>query len=273
MSFKHLLIDHRGRVSWLYLNRPQALNAISYECMRELRQAWIELRDREETRVIVVCGKGRGFCAGADLTDAPSPGEARNPGETAGPGEASGPQASFLEEGTRMEEVLLSMPKPVIAAVNGVCCGGGLELAMMCDFMIAAASAKIGDAHANFGALPGGGATVRLPRIVGVNWARYLMYTGELLSAQEMAAIGLVNRVVQDGELESEVQALAEKIASKSPLGLKRMKMLINDGLDMPASVAMKKEKLVSAEHMRSGDAAEGGRAFKEKRKPEFRGN
>ncbi len=260
MSFKHLLIDHRGRVSWLYLNRPQALNAISYECMRELRQAWIDLRDREETRVIVVSGKGRGFCAGADLTDAP------------GPGEATGPQASFLEEGTRMEEVLLSLPKPVIAAVNGVCCGGGLELATMCDFMIAAASARIGDAHANFGALPGGGATVRLPRIVGVNWARYLMYTGELFPAQEMAAIGLVIRVVPDGELEAEVQALAEKIAGKSPLGLRRMKMLINDGLDMPAALAMKMEKLVSAEHMRSADAAEGGRAFKEKRKPEFRG-
>ncbi len=260
MSFKHLLIDHRGRVSWLYLNRPQALNAISYECMRELRQAWLDLRDREETRVIVVSGKGRGFCAGADLTDAPSPGE------------ATGPQASFLEEGTKMEEVLLSMPKPVIAAVNGVCCGGGLELAMMCDFMIAAASAKIGDAHANFGALPGGGATVRLPRIVGVNWARYLMYTGELFPAQDMATIGLVIRVVPDGELEGEVQALAEKIAGKSPLGLRRMKMLINDGLDMPASLAMKMEKLVSAEHMRSADAAEGGRAFKEKRKPEFQG-
>lgn len=261
MSFKHLLIDHRGRVSWLYLNRPQALNAISYECMRELRQAWIDLRDREETRVIVVSGKGRGFCAGADLTDAPSPAE------------LTGPQASFLEEGTRMEEVLLSLPKPVIAAVNGVCCGGGLELAMMCDFMIAAASAKIGDAHANFGALPGGGATVRLPRIVGVNWARYLMYTGELFPARDMAAIGLVIRVVEDAELEGEVQTLAEKIAGKSPLGLKHMKRLINDGLDLPASLAMKMEKLVSAEHMRSQDAAEGGKAFKEKRKPEFRGN
>ena len=261
MSFKHLLIDHRGRVSWLYLNRPQALNAISYECMRELRQAWIELRDQPETRVIVVSGKGRGFCAGADLTDAPSPEE------------RPGPQAPFLEEGTKMEEVLLAMPKPVIAAVNGVCCGGGLELAMMCDFIVAAASAKIGDAHANFGALPGGGATVRLPRIVGANWARYLMYTGDLFSATEMATIGLVSRVVEDTQLEAEVQALAEKIASKSPLGLRRMKRLINDGLDMPQSLAMKMEKLVSAEHMRSADAAEGGKAFKEKRKPEFRGN
>jgi len=261
MSFKHLILEHRGRVSWVYLNRPQALNAISYECMRELRQAWSELSDREETRVIVVSGKGRGFCAGADLTDAPSPEE------------RPGPQAPFLEEGTKMEEVLLALPKPVIAAVNGVCCGGGLELAMMCDFIVAAASAKIGDAHANFGALPGGGATVRLPRIVGASWARYLMYTGDLFPATEMAAIGLVNRVVEDSRLEAEVQALGEKIASKSPLGLRRMKMLINDGLDMPAALAMKMEKLVSAEHMRSNDAAEGGRAFKEKRKPEFRGD
>ncbi|HUN24936.1 MAG TPA: enoyl-CoA hydratase/isomerase family protein [Steroidobacteraceae bacterium] len=260
MNFKHLLLDHRGRVSWLYLNRPQALNAISYECMRELKEAWIHLREREETRVIVVSGKGRGFCAGADLTDAPSATD------------LTGPQAPFLAAGEQMEEVLLGMPKPVIAAVNGVCCGGGLELAMMCDFMVAAESARIGDAHANFGALPGGGATLRLPRIVGVNWARYLMFTGELFPAADMAAIGLVTRVVADGELEREVQAVAERIAGKSPLGLQRMKMLINDGLDMPASLAMKMEKLIAAEHMRSADAVEGGKAFKEKRKPEFTG-
>lgn len=261
MSFNHLLIEHRGQVSWLYLNRPKALNAISYECMRELRRAWVELREREQTRVIVISGKGRGFCAGADLTDAPSATD------------LPGPQSTFLEEGRQMEEVLLAMPKPVIAAVNGVCCGGGLELAMMCDFLIAAASAKIGDAHANFGALPGGGATVRLPRIVGVNWARYLMYTGELLTAEQMAAIGLVTRVVEDAQLEAEVQKIAERIAEKSPLGLRRMKQLLNDGLDMPAHLAMQMEKLVSAEHMRSNDAAEGGRAFMEKRKPVFRGN
>ncbi|HUK01592.1 MAG TPA: enoyl-CoA hydratase/isomerase family protein [Steroidobacteraceae bacterium] len=261
MSYQHLILDHRGHVSWLYLNRPQALNAISYACMHELKQAWIELRDRAETRVIVVCGKGRGFCAGADLTDAPAAGE------------RTGPQAPFLEAGAQMEEVLLSLPKPVIAAVNGVCCGGGLELAMMCDFILAAASARIGDAHSNFGALPGGGATVRLPRIVGVNWARYLMFTGDLYPAAEMAAIGLVQRVIADESFEAEVDAIAARIAAKSPLGLKRMKMLVNDGLDMPASLAMKTEKLVSAEHMRSNDAAEGGRAFKQKRKPEFRGD
>ncbi len=260
MSHSDLIIEHRGRVSWLYLNRPKALNAISMDCMRELRAALIELRDRTETRVIVLSGKGRGFCAGADLTGAPDP--------KAPPS----PEPGFLDLGTAMEEVLNAMPKPVIAAVNGVCCGGGLELALMCDFIVAAQSAKIGDAHGNFGALPGGGATVRLPRVVGINRARYMMYTGELYTAAEMAEIGLVTRLAADDALEADVQTIAEKIATKSPVGLKRMKMLLSAGFDMPTAEALKQEKLVSAEHMRSWDAGEGGRAFMEKRKPEFRG-
>ena len=171
-----------------------------------------------------------------------------------------------------MEEALLRCTKPVIAAVNGTCCGGGLELALMCDFIVAAETAKIGDAHANFGALPGGGATVRLPRVVGLNQARFLMFSGELFPAAQLVASGLVTRAVPAEALEAEVQALAEKIAAKSPIGLARMKMLLQDGLDMPADLAAKNEKLVAAEHMRSWDAGEGGKAFVEKRKPEFRG-
>jgi enoyl-CoA hydratase/carnithine racemase len=260
MSFQNLIVEHRGAVSWLYLNRPQALNAISVACMQELRTALSELRDRQETRVIVISGKGRGFCAGADLGDAP----AATGEQSAGP--------TFMQAAEQMEEVLNNLSKPVIAAVNGVCCGGGLELALMCDFIVAVESAKIGDAHANFGALPGGGATVRLPRVVGINAARYLMYSGELFLAPEMAAIGLVTRVAKDGALESDVQAIAERIAGKSPIGLARMKMLLDAGLDAPAQVALRLEKTVSAEHMRSWDAAEGGRAFMEKRKPDFRG-
>ncbi len=261
MAYQDLIVEHRGAVSWLYLNRPQALNAISMGCMRELRDALIELRERAETRVIVVSGKGRGFCAGADLTGA-LPDRGAEP--TAEP--------TFLDLGSAMEEVLNAMPKPVIAAVNGVAAGGGLELAMMCDFILAAASARLGDAHANFGALPGGGATVRLPRIVGVNQARYMMFTGELFRAEEAAGFGLVTKVFADESFEADVQAVADRIAGKSPLGLKRMKALIADGLDMPTAQALKLEKGVSAQHMVSFDAAEGGRAFGEKRKPEFRG-
>ncbi len=260
MSFDDLAIEHRGAVSWLYLNRQKALNAISLSCMRELRQALEQLRDRAETRVLVISGRGRAFCAGADLTGAPDP--------AAGGSDTPG----FFELAEAMEAVLNHMPKPVIAAVNGVCCGGGLELALMCDFILAADSAKIGDAHANFGAMPGGGASVRLPRAVGPAMARYMMYTGELFVASEMLAAGLVLRIFPAAELEAGVQQIADRIAQKSPLGLKTMKQLIQDGFDVPLEIALRHEKLVSAAHMRSWDAAEGGRAFAEKRKPEFRG-
>lgn len=261
MSYENLILEHRGAVSWLYLNRPQALNAISMPAMRELREALILLRDREETRVVVISGKGRGFCAGADLT-----------GALPDRGAPPSPEPGFLELGSAMEEVLNALTKPVIAAVNGVAAGGGLELALMCDFILATASARLGDAHANFGAMPGGGASARLPRVVGINQACYMMFTGELFPAEEAHRFGLVTRVFPDESFETDVQAVAEKIASKSPLGLKRMKTLLHDSLDMPLHLALKVEKGVSAQHMLSYDSAEGGKAFGEKRKPEFRG-
>lgn len=261
MEFKDIIIEHRGAVSWLYLNREKALNAISLNCMAELRIGLEQLRDRAETRVVVLSGKGRGFCAGADLSGAAPPkiGEAPN-----------GP--SFLQLGEAMEAVLNALPKPVIAAVNGICCGGGIELALMADFVLAADTAKIGDAHANFGAMPGGGATARLPRVVGINMARYLMFTGDLFPAAEMQAAGLVTRVFPAAEFEAEVQKIAEKIAAKSPLGLARMKQLLESGMDTPLAHALRQEKAMSQLHMASWDAGEGGRAFMEKRKPEFRG-
>lgn len=260
MDFNDLIIDHREAVSWLYLNREDALNAISYDCMKELRQALEFLRDRKETRVIVISGKGRAFCAGADLKGAPDP-EAK-----------ASPEPTFVDVATEMENVLNVMPKPVIAAVNGICCGGGLELALMCDFILAKESARIGDAHANFGAMPGGGASVRLPRVVGINMARFLMFTGELFSAAEMHEAHLVTQVFADDAFEAEVDAVAGKIAEKSPLGLQRMKRLLEDGMDVPLPQAIRNEKVVAAAHMRSWDAAEGGKAFMEKRKPQFRG-
>jgi len=261
MTYNDLIVEHRGPVSWLYFNRPQALNAMSIACMGELRQAFTELRDREETRVIVLSGKGRAFCAGADLTGA-------LPDPTAPPS----PKKTFIDVATEMEAVLNALTKPVIAALNGITCGGGLEMALMCDFMVATESARIGDAHANFGAMPGGGATVRLPRVVGSNMAKFLMFTGELFLAPHMLEIGLLTRVYKDEVFEAEVQALGEKIAGKSPLGLGRMKTLINDSFDVPTAMALKTEKLVSAKHMVSFDATEGGKAFGQKRKPEFRG-
>lgn len=261
MEFKEILLEHRGAVTWLYLNREKALNAISMQCMRELHAALELVRDRAETRVLVLSGKGRAFCAGADLSGAAPPKIGEAP---------SGP--TFLELGDRMESVLNTLPKPVIAAVNGICCGGGIELALMADFILAADTAKIGDAHANFGAMPGGGATARLPRVVGLNMARYMMFTGDLFPAAEMQAAGLVTRVFPAADFEAEVQKIAEKIAEKSPLGLARMKQLLESGMDTPLVHALRQEKAMSQLQMASWDAGEGGRAFMEKRKPQFRG-
>ena len=259
-SYTDIIVRHEGQVSWVYFNRPQAMNAMAVSTVREMRHAFLALGQRDDTRVVVLSGKGRAFCAGADLTSAlPS-----NDGPSAEP--------SFLDEATAMENALTGLKKPVIAAVNGVCCAGGLEVALMCDFIIASDNAKLGDAHANFGALPGGGTTARLARVVGPNMARFIFLTGVLLPAAQMQQIGMVSVVTSPEALESTVQEIANNMTTKSPLGLRHMKSLINAAFDHPLSSAIQLEKLTSTVYMGSHDAAEGGRAFAEKRSPQFKG-
>lgn len=261
MEYRTIELERRGAVAWLYLNRPQAMNALSITMLREIQQALDALREDEGVRVLVLSGRGRAFCAGADLkADAPQ----RIEGQP--------PPPEFIDVTETSDAALFAFPKPLIAALNGTTCGGGLETAMMCDLIVATRSAKIGDAHTNFGMIPGGGATLRLPRLVGLMRARYLMFTGELRSAEQMEAIGLVAQVFDDATFEADVQALAERLAAKSPLALRRIKQLINEGYDQPTSHALRAEKQAVREHMRSHDAAEGFAAFAEKRTPRFKG-
>lgn len=259
-AFTEIVVGHQGPVSWVWLNRPEAMNAMTFTTVRELRQAFADLGRRDETRVVVLSGKGRAFCAGADLKSAlPTQG-----------GDAGAP--TFLDEATAMEDALNGLAKPVIAAVNGVCCAGGLEIAMMCDFIVASDAARLGDAHANYGAMPGGGTTARLARVVGPSLAKYIFFTGKLLPAAALQAAGLVAVVAPAAEFEGTVQEIADGIAAKSPLGLRHMKALINAAIDTPLPMAVRMEKLVSTVYMASEDAAEGGRAFAEKRQPQFKG-
>src|SRR5262249_8166886 len=148
------------------------------------------------------------------------------------------------------------LPLPTIAAVNGLALAGGLELVLCCDLAIAAEEAKIGDAHANFGLLPGGGATVRLPRPVGPALAKQLMFTGASLEAEELRQSGLLNDVVPAERLVAAVDELVAAIAAKSPLGLRRMKELVGDALEQPVEVGLRAELLASSHHGRSADMA-----------------
>lgn len=266
MNFEEVLYERRGVAGWITLHRPHALNALTPTMVGELAMALDTLERDEEIRVVLLTGAGRAFCVGADLKAS----KERTEGDEAGRGAET--TARFLESMRNLMDRLEHFPKPVIAAVNGIAAAGGLELMLCCDLVIAAEAAKIGDAHANYGLLPGGGASVRLPRTIGAARAKYLMFTGQLLAAAELVHWGLVNQVVPADQLVPTVTELAGKLSAKSPLVLRRMKQLIDDGLQQPRDVALRNELVMSALHFYAHDRMEGLKAFVEKRQPQFVG-
>jgi enoyl-CoA hydratase/carnithine racemase len=261
-NFQCIKYEQRNGAAWVTLNRPDALNAISLEVMEELDQALDAAEADPEVRVFVITGEGRAFCAGADLKRV----------RDATVGRESGGMDTFLAKFMAVTVRLEEFPMPVIAAVNGLALAGGLELVLCCDLVVAAESAKLGDAHANYGLVPGAGNSVRLPRKIGQTRASYLMFTAEFVPAAELVEAGLVNFVVPDNELMSAVADLVSKMSNKSPLGLARMKRLILDGMEMPRHEALRAEILTNNLHAKSEDMQEGLAAFKEKRAPVYTG-
>lgn len=253
----------RGAGAWIRIDRPDAMNALNPAVIAGIRESLEKAEADDDVRAVVVTGTGRAFCAGADLKAIQQMSAHDDPATSIG---------AFLREAGRVFDGLEAFPKPVIAAVNGLALAGGLELILCCDLVIAAESAKLGDAHANYGLLPGGGSSVRLPRKIGPTWAKYLLFTGEFLPASDFIPLGLVNRVVPDDELDDAVDHLVATLATKSPLGLKRMKQLIHDGLEQPVATGVRLELLASEAHAHSHDMAEGLAAFNEKRPPRFTG-
>jgi enoyl-CoA hydratase/carnithine racemase len=251
-------------IATITLNRPEKLNAYNAQMRIELGLLFDETDADDAVRAVIVTGAGRAFCAGADLKGVLD--------DSAGTPGADDPLSAFLDRVAETIDRLRALPKPTIAALNGLTMAGGLELAMACDLMIAAESARIGDAHANFGVFPGAGGAAVLPRRIGPTAAKYLLFTGETMPAADLVPLGLVNRVVPDGELVTEVDKLASRIASKSPLVLRRMKQAVADGLDQPEATALRLERLVLDAHRHSHDMREGLAAFVGKRKPEFKG-
>jgi enoyl-CoA hydratase/carnithine racemase len=257
-----ILYEVVGAVAYIRLNRPEAQNTLTPALVSALDGALDESERNDSVRVVVITGVGEAFCGGADLT-------------SLGPLDTYEVRMNFgkrmLGTGAVFRHVE-QFPKPVIAAVNGLTLAGGLELLLCCDLVLAARSALIGEGHSTHGQLPGGGASVRLPRKMGSNRAKYLMFTGALLPAQTLCEWGVVNEVVDDDQLQRAVGELALLLAEKSPLSLRWMKRLVDDGLEQPVDSALRLEILAAELNLGSGDMAEGLQAIREGRPPKFSG-
>jgi enoyl-CoA hydratase len=257
------LATHRdGAAIWLRLQRPAALNAISTDLLDALNLALDEIEADESVRVVVLTGTGRAFCAGADLKGLANDAGAIDPSRV----------VEFVGYAGGTIERLAALAHPVIAGVNGLALAGGLELLLASDIVVASTAARIGDSHANYGLVPGAGGSVRLARVVGTQMAKYLALTGEHFPPSSPVLAGLVSEIVEPDELEGRLCELAGTLAAKSPLGLRRMKRLINDAPDLSLQDALAAEQRALHEQCRSADFAEGIAAFAERRNPSYPG-
>ncbi len=261
MTQANVLVEYRGPVAWLTLNRANSLNALSVDLIGELRAAIREIAVAKQVRAIVLTAAGRAFCAGANLKEV-----------LAGLDDADTQKGDFLDAIGATFQALRDLPTPVIGGLNGITVAGGLELAMCCDVLIAGESARIGDAHSNFGVFPGAGGAAVLPCRIGLANAKYLLFSGQSLPARELMRMGLVQEVVGDDALEARLHEFSQLLATKSPLVLSQMKRVANASIEMTQVEALRQELAVLREHLKSNDSAEGLAAFNEKRKPVFTG-
>ena len=247
-----------GGIARIVLNRPDRLNAISPELLQDLDRVCAAVESDAGARVVTLTAAGRAFCAGADLRAVKelSPDAAR--------------WEAFIGLWHRVFDRIEALPLPVIAGVHGLALAGGLELVLVADLVVADEAARIGDQHANFGLVAGGGGSQRLPRLIGARRAKELMLLGGWLSAAEALAWGLVNRVVAAGTVPAAVEEMAATLAAGSGSANRTVKTLVNGSFDADLAEGLARERRLVAQHMRSADAAEGLRAFAEKRKPVF---
>ena len=264
MSFETIQLEMHGQICVLTLNRPDRLNALTVQVAKEFKAA-VQQALESGARVIVLTGAGRAFSAGGDL---------REMQDIAG---REGRVEAFFDEPLRVlnETILLirQTPAPFIAAVNGVASGGGCNLALACDLVIAAESAKFNQAFIKIGLVPDCGGTFILPRLVGGKRAAELMFTGDLITAQRAAEMGMINSVAADGELMSQVMAMAEKLANAPTAAIGRIKQLLDASAVNDWRSQLDLEREAQIESGKTKDFVEGVSAFLEKRPPRFVGS
>jgi enoyl-CoA hydratase len=251
-----VLVERDGRVGVVTMNRPKQLNALSGELMASVVDALRGLDSDKEVRAIVLAGGERAFAAGADIAEL-----------------AAGTAVS-LYENRRIDawDSIRDLRTPVVAAVSGFCLGGGCELAMLCDLIVASETARFGQPEINLGVLPGAGGTQRLTRAVGKAVAMDMILTGRMLSAREALDFGLVARVVAKEAWLDEAKRVAGEIAAKGPIAVRLAKEAIDKAFEAPLAVGVELERRAFYLARASEDATEGLNAFVEKRRPDFHG-
>lgn len=256
-DFQEISYETRGPMALITINRPDKRNAISLGTLDELHAAVSLAADDENVRVITITGAGdRAFASGSDLSEV----EHRDLRKALEP----------IVQGLAAQ--LESTPKPTIAAINGICFGGGLEVALGCDIRIASERASFATPEGKLGIIPGGGATQRLPRIVGRGWGMHMLLMGEPIDAAHALQIGLVTRVVAAEDLLDEVQRMAEHLAGFAPFVPQFMKAMVHSGMDASLAAGLALEKFAQGALCETEDKKEGLRAFLEKRPPRWQG-
>lgn len=261
MDYEFVQLGRDGGVATLTLNRPETFNSWNQKMRDELRDAVHALAADDALRVLVITGTGRAFSAGEDvrgmqgLTDIGTRGFRR-----------------VARDIHNVFDEIEAMEVPVIAAINGVAAGGGMELALSCDFRLAAETAKMGFPENNVGLIPGSGGCSRLVKLVGLARAKRLVMTGEMVTAQRALAFGLVEEILPADELMPRVMELAQQLAAKAPLALGLAKLVLNACLNVDPATGRNLERLGQSILKTTEDHLEGAKAFVEKRRPDFKG-
>jgi len=260
MDYSNIILAIEEGVATITFNRPKSLNALNSALLTELSNALEAIAANENVRILVLTGAGdKAFVAGADIS------------ELAGFNTLQAKR--FAQIGQAVIDKLQLLSVPVMAAVNGYALGGGSEMALACDFIYASEKASFGLPEITLGLIPGFGGTQRLPRLIGANRAKELIFTGKMISAAQARELGLVNQVFAPQSLMEETMRTARAIAAKGKVALRAAKQAINNGLNADLVTALRIEQDAFAICMASPDAREGTQAFLEKRKPAFKGN
>ncbi|MFQ5751256.1 MAG: enoyl-CoA hydratase-related protein [bacterium] len=259
MAYENILFKKENKIAYITIDRPKVLNALNWQTMQEIREAFSKIKEDNSVSGVIITGTGeKSFVAGADIKELAT----KNPVGAKEFSMASQEILHFIEH----------FPKPILAAVNGYCLGGGCELAMACHIRVASENAKFGQPEVNLGIIPGNGGTQRLSRLVGKGRALELILTGNLIDAREAYRIGLVNKVTDAAQLMTVAEDILKTIFSKGPVAVKLGLEAVNHGMELTLDEGIQLESNLFGLCFSTQDMKEGTQAFIEKRPPDFKG-